>query len=143
LRVILDTNIVLRAAFRRNIDSNNLLARARRGEFETAVSTATLAELSTTLSRQRLQPLLDWDEHEQALFLDDYAQTSIQIEPVHKLDVVRDPRDNQFIELAVEAEGSYIVTSDKDLLDLVQYESVLMVTEAQFLAILREASDRL
>jgi uncharacterized protein len=139
LIVVLDTNVVVRAAFRRNTDSSNLLARARRGEFQTAISTPTIRELETTFRYQHVERRLIWSEAERDAFVRRYVEASIRLEPRLLLSVVRDPRDNRFVELAIEADAAFLVTTDKDLLDLDQYQGVGMVTEAQFVAILRDA----
>lgn len=54
------------------------------------------------------------------------------IEPVSKIEVCRDPDDNKFIECAVDAKALYIVSGDKDLLDVQSYENVEIVTAAEF-----------
>ena len=41
-----------------------------------------------------------------------------KIEPKTKLNLCRDPQDNKFLEAAYEAKASYLITLDKDLLDL-------------------------
>jgi predicted nucleic acid-binding protein len=54
----------------------------------------------------------------------------------------RDPSDNRLLEAALEGEADYIVSGDRDLLDLGSYEGIGIITPARFLAILREASER-
>ena len=44
----------------------------------------------------------------------------------------RDPDDNKFISCAIDAEALYIVSGDKDLLDLKEYEGIQMITAAEF-----------
>jgi len=41
-----------------------------------------------------------------------------KVEPKNKLNLCRDPEDNKFLEAAYEAKVSYLITLDKDLLDL-------------------------
>lgn len=50
--------------------------------------------------------------------------------------VCRDPKDDLFLACAVEGEAHYLVTSDKDLLDLKQYEGVCILNLGQFLVAL-------
>jgi predicted nucleic acid-binding protein len=50
--------------------------------------------------------------------------------------VCRDPKDEIFIACAVEGEADYIVSWDKDLLDLGQYQGIKMVRAETFVAIL-------
>jgi predicted nucleic acid-binding protein len=52
------------------------------------------------------------------------------------LDAVKDdPSDNRIVECAVSAGSDYLVTGDKDLLRLGQYDSVRIVNVADFLGI--------
>ena len=137
--VVLDTNVLIRAAFRRDLDPDNLVARASRGEFEIATSAPLMAELSRMLSARRLEPYYRWQVGEIEQFLRTLEARARNVEPSVELDVVRDAADNRLIEAAVEAEADYIVSTDRDLLDLVEYAGVQIVTQAQFLAILRTA----
>ncbi|MCB0153712.1 MAG: putative toxin-antitoxin system toxin component, PIN family [Anaerolineae bacterium] len=57
--------------------------------------------------------------------------------PQHSLDVVPDdPDDNKFIECALEGRANFIVTRDSDLLRLNQYQSIEIVDDEAFLAVI-------
>jgi putative PIN family toxin of toxin-antitoxin system len=45
----------------------------------------------------------------------------------------RDPKDNKFLELAVAANASCIITGDKDLLELHPFRGIPILTAADFL----------
>jgi predicted nucleic acid-binding protein len=45
----------------------------------------------------------------------------------------RDVRDNQFLDLAVAAQATCIITGDPDLLDLHPFHAMPIVTPAQFI----------
>jgi len=51
--------------------------------------------------------------------------------------VVRDPNDDKIVACALAAGAEYIVTRDKDLLSLGEYEGVAMITPEEFLHVLR------
>jgi len=48
--------------------------------------------------------------------------------------VCRDPKDNKYLELAVAANASCIVTGDQDLLVLNPFRNIPILTSADFLA---------
>lgn len=48
----------------------------------------------------------------------------------------RDPKNNKFLELAIDGNADYIITSDPDLLILHPYLGISIVTPAQFLSII-------
>lgn len=47
---------------------------------------------------------------------------------------LRDPADNQVLETAVAGRCNYLITGDKDLLCLENYDQIQIVTPAQFIA---------
>lgn len=55
------------------------------------------------------------------------------IKPISKINICRDPDDNKFIECANDAGAIYIVSGDKDLLDLKKYKNIKIVTVKDFL----------
>lgn len=50
----------------------------------------------------------------------------------HTVTICRDPKDNMVIETALAAGASIVVTGDKDLLTLHQYEGVSFITPAEY-----------
>ena len=54
------------------------------------------------------------------------------VDPVSNVEVCRDPDDNKFIECAVDSKAVYIVSGDKDLLDIKEYQGIEIMTAAEF-----------
>lgn len=48
----------------------------------------------------------------------------------------RDPKDNIFIATALEAEADYLISEDKDLLDIKKYEEINIINTEKFIRIL-------
>jgi predicted nucleic acid-binding protein len=62
------------------------------------------------------------------------AQQAMRVDPAQDLNVVQaDPADNRYLECAVEGGASYIVAGDKHLLDLKEYEGIVILPPAGFL----------
>lgn len=57
------------------------------------------------------------------------------IEGKTKVKICRDPDDDKFISCAIDAECLYIVSGDKDLLEIKEYEEVQIMTVSDFLDI--------
>jgi len=53
------------------------------------------------------------------------AYKGIRINPATKLNICRDPEDNFVLELAQAEQADYIVTRDKDLLDMKKWKKTL------------------
>ena len=60
------------------------------------------------------------------------------VHPHIELDVVkRDPDDNRILECAQASGSDYVVTGDKDLLDLKHYAGARIVKPKEFLSLVR------
>jgi predicted nucleic acid-binding protein len=49
------------------------------------------------------------------------------------LHICRDPRDDKFLELAIEGRAEVIVTGDRDLLELHPFRGIAILTPAAYL----------
>ena len=54
------------------------------------------------------------------------------IEPISDVKISRDPDDDKFINCAKDAHALYIVSGDKDLLVLEQYDTIQIITAKEF-----------
>ncbi len=64
-----------------------------------------------------------------------YISSISEIVPLKRKNFgLRDPADNQILETAVAGMCNYLITGDKDLLCLVNYDQIQIVTPAQFMA---------
>ena len=59
-----------------------------------------------------------------------------------RITVCRDPKDNKFLELAVNGHADMIVSGDADLLALNPFREIPIVTPATFVQSLRDISQR-
>lgn len=54
------------------------------------------------------------------------------IEPTTQVEICRDPDDNKFLGCARDSHALYIVSGDKDLLVIKEYENIQIVTAKNF-----------
>ncbi len=54
------------------------------------------------------------------------------IKPHSSIKICRDPDDNKFIECAADAGALYIISGDKDLLDIQEYNGIDIITAGDF-----------
>jgi len=88
-------------------------------------------ELREVLNRTRFRKYFTVEDT--AAFLGQLMEGVDWIEPEIRLRVCRDPKDDKFLELALSAKATHIVTGDLDLLVLDPYESVRIVSPRDFL----------
>ena len=129
-RVVIDTNVYISAIFwggkpREVVD----LGRNAR------ILIFTSLEIQEEIER-KLKTKFGIDEKEVAQILLDYSMFTLPIKPLHRAKVVDvDPDDNKFIECAVTSKAGYIVSGDKHLLNLKNYQGIQIIKAATFLDI--------
>jgi len=136
-RVILDTSTLVSAALRIGSVPHQALLNAL-ACCEVCASAETLDELEQVLDREKFDRYLDRDLRRDFValmrrHLHLYAVQDADREAVEP--PCRDPRDNQFLALALAAEADALVSSDEDLLVLNPWRGIAIVTPAEFLAL--------
>ena len=131
LRTVIDTSIAVSAVLlpnsvpRRAFDLAALQGRL-------LMSEATFAELAEVLRRPKFDKYLS--ERMRLEFLTSLVSTTELIEVTDVVTDCRDPKDNQFLELAVSGRATHILTGDVDLLVLHPFRGIAIVSPQVFLA---------
>lgn len=134
-RVVFDTNIRLAAVLWRGAAYKCWLA-ARAGLVDVVYCGEMLAEFS-----EKLYDKFGFSADNVRAAVYDFRRFSQQVEITGNLRVVySDPDDDMFIECAVVAGASMIVSGDHHLLDLGEYQGIRIITPAAFLGWLAENS---
>ncbi|MES1944130.1 nucleic acid-binding protein [Salinisphaera sp. PC39] len=94
------------------------------------VSEATMAELAEVLSRRKFDSYVTVAERKQFLRL--LSRVAEYVPIVRQVRECRDPRDDKFLEVAVNGDANWIVTGDRDLLALDPFENIRIVTPADY-----------
>ncbi|MBN8731076.1 MAG: putative toxin-antitoxin system toxin component, PIN family [Acidobacteria bacterium] len=126
--VTFDSNIYISALVFGG-ECGRLVRMARAREFQLVVSEVILREVITVLRE---------DFHWEPYRLQDARQRMLSIArvvmPALTIQVIgEDPDDDRILECAVAGESEFLITRDKDLLRLVTYEGIMIVTPTQFL----------
>jgi|SRR3989344_5150464 len=132
IKVVLDTNILISAiAF--GGKPKDVLDLVLEERIIAITSPILLAEFKE-IYRKKF-PLLEEDFE---LTIKNIEEIFGIIQPIKTLDLLRDNDDNRVLEAALEGNCDYIVTGDKDLLELKSYKVIQIVTAEQFLKIMGE-----
>lgn len=94
-------------------------------------SSATLREFAETLIRSKFDKYISAEKRVQAIAA--FEKRSQHIQVSINIDICRDPKDNKFLELAVEADAACIITGDKDLLVLLPFRNIPILSASEFL----------
>ena len=126
--VTADSNIYISALnFRGNPDK--LLDLARAGQIELHITDDILGEVLRVLKDK-----FRWSGEALRLAKDRIGDFTRTIQPGQAVQIVTaDPTDNRILDCALAGKSDYIVSGDKHLLNLGQYEGTKIVTAAEFL----------
>ncbi len=129
-RIVVDTNVLISRlllpasvpaqAVRRIVDHGQLLA-----------SDAALTELAEVLARDQFDRYADLVDRQE--FFKQLSRVVERIAITYIVRACRDPKDNKFLELAVNGNANLIVTGDRDLLVLSPFQKISVITPANFL----------
>jgi len=131
LTVVFDTNILFSATGWRG-KPFECLELARTGK----VQAVTCAELMDELG-EKLELKFGFSAEQSADTIARYLSFARLVKiPGTLKAVARDPDDNPVIECALEGQATYVISGDKDLLDLKTYQNIEIVRASKFLNIL-------
>ena len=124
-RVLFDTGTVLQAALNPRGPASRALSVLDQGQVEAILSPRLRSEYEDVLCRPAIReryPRLTEDMVEAALArFDEWAQ--LVPNPPRHIEYPRDPDDEPLLNLAIQVGADYLVTRDKDLLDLAADEA--------------------
>ncbi len=128
MNVVLDTNVLISAIFFDGLP-RTVFRRALRGEVRNVLSPAILHEVGEVLRRPKfhLSP-------EQVAAMVQLLRDSFEIVYPRRVPrgVVRDADDHVILAAACSAEAEYVITGDRDLLVLGEWEGIRIVSPAEF-----------
>lgn len=137
MRAVLDTNVIISATLIQGGNEDQILRAWERGAFELVLSPQILDKMARALFYERLRKFRWMSEEEILTLLQSLAGESLLVSGKASVRASRDPEDDKFLAAAVEALADYVVSGDKDLLDLKAYKGARIITPAQFLTMLR------
>jgi putative PIN family toxin of toxin-antitoxin system len=111
---------------------------AARAQGVIVLSNAVYGEIAEVLARPKFARVLTEDRRREVLEL--LAAAARWVEPKEAVDDCRDAKDNQYLELALAAHASVIVSGDENLLVLDPWRGVRILQSAQFLGMLQLGS---
>ena len=128
-RLVLDTNVVLSGLLFPGSTSSHALLKAQKATI--LASDATLLELVEVFGRAKFDRYLETGIRQRLLA--EYMRTCERIEIFYSIRACRDPKDDMFLELAVDGRVDAIVTGDGDLLELHPFRGLAILTPADYL----------
>ncbi len=136
LIVVIDTSVWISGVFYRG-NPYRVLQAWRDEKFDVVYTADTLEEIARRLHDKAIQfgvnPVIadEWLEYIRVFAVIVQATGAGQ-------GVTRDPKDDKFLDAAVSGKAAYLISSDKDLQVIGEYQNVKIVSPREFLEILSE-----
>lgn len=131
-QIVIDTNVFISAALSPKGKAYQAIAKAN-NSFVIVQSQETYQELTERIYKNKFDKYISNQDRQE--FLSVIKSNSQFIEVTTQITACRDPDDNKFLELALDADAEFLLTGDKDLLalkSLAEYQK-LIISPSQFL----------
>ena len=136
MRVVVDTNVLVRAVIRPHGTVGPVLLRLRHGDYTMLYAQSLLEELLDVLNRPRIRHKYGLTEEDIETVVGLILLRGEAVVPEQRISACRDPKDAKFLEVAVAGKGDVIVSGDKDLLALHPFAGIPILPPAAFLRML-------
>ncbi len=137
---VLDTNVLVSALCLPGSLPAELLRRWLAQEFILLLSEQILAELADVLRRPKIVRRFGMTDEKAKAFADVLRDLALIVPGELAVEAVPgDPKDNHVVACAMEGSAGFIVSGDRHLKDLGQYQDIAILSPAQFRAVLADA----
>ena len=128
-RIIIDTNLWISFLITKDFTKLDEIIFSGKGVL--VFSKELLDEFLEVAKRPKFRRFFSLDDIEEMLeTIDEYADfVNVQT----KTEVCRDPKDNFLLSLSVDGKADFLLTGDKDLLDLTKFVETRIITISDFL----------
>src|SRR5688572_16670199 len=130
LRVVVDTNVLVSGLIAlKNSPSSKILAAIQNEKLILVTSPKILDEIKNVINRHRISKKTNMNEDDRKFFIDGLvARSDVTVGKQLDHNISRDIKDDKFLACGVEGGANYIITGDRDLLDLTEYAGIDIIT---------------
>jgi putative PIN family toxin of toxin-antitoxin system len=127
-RVIIDTNLWI--SFLIGKELQNLKDQITTEKVRLITTEQLITELKIVTARPKLQKYFDQDKIVELVSFLDIVSEKVKIKNIEQ--ICRDPKDDFLLALSKESKADYLVTGDKDLLEIGRYAKTEILTVSKF-----------
>lgn len=132
LKFVFDTNVLVSALLLKHSVSRLALNIAL-ANGQLLISSVAIDELNSVLKRPKFGKYVTEKERKQ--FISTLVRDAYLVTITRQITICRDPKDDKFLELAVDGNANCLITGDKDLLILNPFQGIPIVKPDAFLDI--------
>ncbi len=127
MKIVIDTNIVISGTFFGGFP-RKILEAVVRDKVEAYANTKIIKEYLDIVKEMITDKGGNLDVNILLPFIDKLNV----VKSMSKIKISRDKDDDKFIECAIDSNALYVVSGDKDLLDIVKYQRISIITAKDF-----------
>jgi len=128
LKVVFDTNVYISALITKGGKAEEAYVFAIEKKIKLFTSISILTETAKKL-REKFQ----WDDEHIKFAVKHISKIAIVLKPSMSINLLKDKPDNRILECAKESKADLIVTGDKHLLNIKQYEGIEIIRISEIL----------
>lgn len=130
-KVVIDSNVFISALYLPESRPAEVVLLARRRKIINFISPQILKEVERIIKEK-----LFWDNHKTRSAMARIKKFSEVVNPKERLAIIADDPDNRILECAAAGQTDFIISGDKHLLHLKNYQGIKILTPAAFLGAL-------
>ncbi len=130
MRYVFDTNVIVSALLFENSKPAQAFQYALK-HGKVLISRDLLKELNEVLGRRKFDRYVTSQKRKE--FLEMLVKLAVLVEIIENVFECRDPKDDKFLDLALNGKAQYIISGDRDLLILHPFRGVAVITVDDFL----------
>ena len=135
--IVLDTNVIISALLSSKGSPAKIIDYWEAEWFDVATTEPLLDELERALGYGRVRRYFKQPQEKIGALLKRFKAVGIVVDPKIALNIIQDdPDDNRVVECAVAAKASYIISGDEHLLDLKEYQGIVILPPTGFVTLL-------
>lgn len=127
MKIVIDTNVVISGIFFGGFP-RKILEAVVNNKVDAYANTKIIKEYSDIVKEMIVDKGGKLDEN----IISPFIEKLNLVKPVSKIKISRDKDDDKFIECAIDSKALYIVSGDKDLLDIVEFQNISIITAKNF-----------
>ncbi len=128
ISIVIDTGVIVSAAFRDRTPEEIVLFVVEQDDFEWIVSPAILSEYNEVLVRKKF----DLPQESLKAWRETFERNTTLIDVETTIDLPRDQKDAKFLECALAADSDYLITGDRDFTEARKLVETTIVSASQF-----------
>jgi putative PIN family toxin of toxin-antitoxin system len=134
MRAVVDTGVLVSALIRPRGTTGAVLRALRDARFTTIYSTGMLVEVIDVLGREKFRTKYHLELGDITALVNLIRLRGELVVPNRSVSACRDPKDDQFLEVALAAKADCLISRDADLLEMISTQGIPILRPVEFLA---------